>query len=140
MTQRNVLFKSYLGLSFLGIVVAIYHAYTELTSFFTYCNLNSHVSCGLLFQSGYTTIAVGSVAVPFWFLGIVWFPLTSILGFLLWNSMRLLLVPILLIGDIFTIYLWYIELGIVDVICPVCVSLYVMNYVMTGLAAWSSAR
>lgn len=39
-----------------------------------------------------------------------------------------------MIGNIFTIYLWYLELGVIGIICPVCVSMYVINYAMTALA------
>ena len=130
-------FKIYTDIAILGIFVAAYHAYSELTGIFTSCNLTVHVSCGSVFQYGYTTIA----GVPFWLLGVVWFPLMLILGLVLWNRSKSHLIPILLIGDMFTIYLWYIDLGViwpaVHAICPVCVSLYVINYIMTIVVAAS---
>jgi uncharacterized membrane protein len=49
------------------------------------------------------------------------------------NPMIVLLV--LMIGNIFTIYLWYIELHVLGIICPICASMYVANYALTGLAA-----
>ena len=73
-----------------------------------------------------------------WVYGVVWFPLMLVLG--LWftrggKSIRgEVLVPILMLGNIFTIYLWYLELGVIHAICPVCVSLYALNYLMTALA------
>ncbi|MHB1867533.1 MAG: hypothetical protein ACYCPP_01140, partial [Nitrososphaerales archaeon] len=52
-----------------------------------------------------------------------------------WNRSKLLLIPILFIGNMFTIYLWYLDLAViwpaVHAICPVCVSLYIINYLMT---------
>jgi uncharacterized membrane protein len=45
------------------------------------------------------------------------------------------LVPLLMVGNLFTLYLWYVELGVIHAICPVCVSMYVLNYAMTILAA-----
>ena len=130
-------FKIYTSHAFLGIFVAVYHAYSELTGIFTGCNLTVHISCGSVFQYGYTRIA----GVPFWLLGVVWFPLMLILGLVLWNKSKSLMIPILLIGDMFTIYLWYIDLGIIwpaiHAICPVCVSLYVINYFMTIVVAAS---
>ncbi len=130
-------FKIFTGLAILGIIDAIYHAYSELTGFFNDCNISKQISCGSVFQYGYTTIA----GVPFWLLGVIWFPLMLILGFVLWNRSKLLLIPILLIGNMFTIYLWYIDLGIIwpaiHAICPVCVSLYVINYLLTIVAAVS---
>lgn len=60
-----------------------------------------------------------------------------VLGFVLWRRAKVFLIPIVLIGDIFTIYLWYIDLAIiwpaVHALCPVCVSLYTINYLMTGV-------
>jgi len=124
-------YKIYIGFALLGILDAIYHAYSELTQVFTGCNLTVHISCGSVFQFGYTTIS----GVPFWIFGVVWFPLMLILGLILWNRSKLLLIPILFIGNMFTIYLWYLDLAViwpaVHAICPVCVSLYIINYLMT---------
>lgn len=50
-----------------------------------------------------------------------------------WRLRGDILLPILLIGDIFTLYLWYLELGVIGFICPYCVSLYIVNYVLTAL-------
>jgi uncharacterized membrane protein len=134
-------YKTFVLLAAAGIVVAAYHAYSELAQVFTFCNVNVHVSCGLVFQTGYTTIVINKTAVPFWLLGVIWFPLILLLGIILWNRSRLLLIPILLIGDMFTIYLWYVEIEKVwpaaHALCPVCVSLYVINYVLTVIAAIS---
>lgn len=134
-------YKSFVLLAAAGIVITAYHAYSELTQVFTFCNINVHVSCGLVFQTGYTTIVIGNTAVPFWLLGMIWFPLIFFLGIILWNRSRLLLLPILLIGDMFTVYLWYIEIAKVwpaaHALCPVCVTLYAINYALTGIAALS---
>ena len=137
----SINYKIFVLLAGAGVVIAVYHAYSELTQVFTYCNINVHISCGLVFQTGYTTIVIGNTAVPFWLLGVIWFPLIVVLGFVLWYRSRLLLIPILLIGDMFTIYLWYIEIAkvwpAIHALCPVCVTLYVINYVLTGIAALS---
>ena len=101
--------RIYSGIAILGILVSSYHAYSETTGIFTGCNLTVHISCGSVFQYGYTTIA----GVPSWLLGVVWFPLMLILGLVLWNRSKSLMIPILLIGDMFTIYLWYIDLGVI---------------------------
>ena len=71
--------------------------------------------------------------------GLVWFPLMLVLGY--WSARRggslagEVLVPVLTVGNIFTLYLWYLELGVIHAVCPVCVSMYVLNYAMTALAA-----
>ena len=124
--------KSYLTLSMIGIVVAIYHSYGELTEIFTSCNISSTISCGGVFESGFTSL----FGIPFYMLGLIWFPVSLLLG--LWLSsegktqLRAdFLVPLLMVGNAFTVYLWYLELGVIGIICPVCVSMYVINYAMT---------
>ncbi|MDH2900769.1 MAG: vitamin K epoxide reductase family protein [archaeon] len=129
---------AFISFSVIGIAVAVYHSYEELTtSFGSFCNINSKVSCVGVFESGHTSL----FGVPFYVLGLVWFPVTLVLAILTLEragtkSMLngLILLPFLMVGNIFTIYLWYVELGVIGIICPVCVSLYVVNYVMTGLA------
>jgi uncharacterized membrane protein len=130
--------KGFIALSAVGIVDAIYHAYGEITAYsapLTSCNLTHSISCETVFTSGYTKF----LGVSLWVYGVVWFPLMLVLG--LWftrghGSIRgEILVPLLMIGNVFTVYLWYLEIGVIHAICPVCVSLYVLNYVMTILAA-----
>jgi uncharacterized membrane protein len=68
--------------------------------------------------------------------GLVWFPAVFALGLL---TSRLgkkpvnseILLPVLMVGNIFTAYLWYLELAIIHIICPLCVSLYAVNYALT---------
>jgi uncharacterized membrane protein len=130
--------KIYLILSIAGLVDALYHAYDEITENFGQCNLSPTISCQGVFESGHTSI----FGIPFFVLGLVWFPLAIIVGLYAFSRggsdstfSGKILVPFLLIGDIFTLYLWYVELGIIHVVCPVCVSIYVINYLMTILTA-----
>jgi uncharacterized membrane protein len=132
---------AFIVLSIAGIGDAIYHSYEELTEHFgSFCNINSKVSCTGVFESGHTAV----FGVPFFVLGLIWFPLALMLGILTFERLEtktmlngLIMLPFLMIGNIFTIYLWYVELGVIGIICPVCVSLYVVNYALTGLAAKS---
>jgi uncharacterized membrane protein len=125
--------KSYFALSGIGMAVSIYHAYSEVTENFNACNISSSVSCGNVFASGYVSI----FGVPFYVLGLIWFPLLLALG--VWFTrggkelMGDVLVPLLMVGNAFTIYLWYLELVRIGAICPVCVSIYIVNYVLTVL-------
>jgi uncharacterized membrane protein len=69
-------------------------------------------------------------------MGLAWFPAVFIIGLL---TSRLgkkpvnseILLPVLMVGNIFTVYLWYLELVIIHIICPLCVSLYIVNYALT---------
>jgi uncharacterized membrane protein len=42
--------------------------------------------------------------------------------------------PVLMIGNVFTVYLWYVDLALINVLCLVCISLYLINYALTGIA------
>jgi uncharacterized membrane protein len=123
---------TYLLFSLMGIGIAIYTANEYLTQNFTSCNINSQVSCGGVFQSGHTSL----LGIPFYVMGLVWFPavfaiglFTSRLGKKAVNSQILL--PVLMVGNVFTAYLWYLELAVIHIICPLCVSLYAVNYALT---------
>lgn len=117
----------------------MYHAYDELTAYTApgtgACNITQKVSCSGVFESHLTSI----YGVPLYVLGLVWFPLILVfVGFLSgWGRKAIangsLLLLVLMVGNIFTVYLWYLEIDVIGIICPVCVSLYVINYVLTAL-------
>ena len=76
--------------------------------------------------------------IPFYVLGLVWFPVVLVLGVVFGKAGRsplnaVILLPFLMIGNIFTVYLWYLELGVIGAICPSCVSLYAINYALTAI-------
>ena len=132
--------KLFVALAVMGIATAIYHAYGEITFTLNSCNISAALSCAPVFASGYTTV----LGISFWVYGVVWFPLCLVLG--LWVIRRdggpsaSILVPFLMIGNIFTLYPWYIEISLLSGhYCPVCISLYSMNYLMTAVAATSRA-
>lgn len=137
--------RSFIALSVMGIPVAIYHAYDEITFTFNSCQISQAFSCGGVFASGLTSFPpAGSIpglqnGISFWVYGVVWFPLCVILG--LWTirrhgvPSRNVLVPFLMVGNIFTLYPWDIEIRILGgVYCPVCISMYIINYILTFVA------
>lgn len=131
--------KALLVLAAVGIPDAIYHAYDEITYYSApgtgVCNINNFFSCGNVFASGHTKF----LGLSLWVYGVVWFPFILLLGYWFvrkWGSIRgEILLPVLMVGNLFTLYLWYLELGVIHAICLVCVSMYVLNYAMTILAA-----
>ncbi len=141
----NRLARAFVILAAVGIAVAIYHGYDEITSYSApgtgVCNVNSFVSCLNVFQSGYTTFPPGPYGLSMFVYGLIWFPLMVALG--VWYGRRTgalkgeVFLPLLMVGNLFTLYLWYLELGVIHALCPVCISMYVLNYAMTGLAAKS---
>jgi uncharacterized membrane protein len=123
---------TYLVVAAAGIGLAIYVTIDYLTQNFNSCNINQVLNCGGVYQSGHTSL----FGIPFYVMGLAWFPavftvgiLTSRLGKRQVNSEILL--PILMVGNVFTAYLWYLELAVIHIICPLCVSLYVVNYALT---------
>jgi uncharacterized membrane protein len=123
---------AYLVVAAAGISLAVYVTNEYLTLNFTSCNINQFLSCGGVYQSGYTSL----FGVPFYLMGLLWFPavftiglVTSRIGKKPVNSEILL--PILMVGNIFTAYLWYLELAVIHIVCPLCVSLYAVNYALT---------
>jgi uncharacterized membrane protein len=139
--------RAFIALSVMGIAVAFYHAYGELTytiGGLNSCSFSTILSCTSVFASGLTTFPpAGSIpgfpGISFWVYGVVWFPLCVIVG--LWSIRKhgglnpSVLVPFLMVGNIFTLYPWDIEIVILrGVFCIVCVSMYVINYVLTILA------
>lgn len=126
----------FIALAAIGVVDAIYTTYEYTASSFNSCNINSYLSCSGVAASGHTSI----FGIPFYVTGLVWFPLLFVLGFVTSHGANesinaTFLLPVLMIGNIFTIYLWYLELAVIGIICPSCVSLYVINYALTGIAA-----
>jgi len=132
--------RAFIALSVMGIAVAFYHAYGELTYALGSCSFNQKISCALVFGSGYTRF----LGVQFWVYGVVWFPVCLLVG--VWairrygSPIRSFLVPFLMVGNVFTLYPWDIEIRILGgVYCLVCVSLYCINYLLTFVALTSKS-
>jgi uncharacterized membrane protein len=145
--------RSFIALSVMGIAVAFYHAYGELTysvSHLKSCSFNNVFSCNNVFGSGYTTFPPANSipglheGISFWVYGVVWFPLCLVVG--IWairkygNPRGSVLVPFLMVGNLFTLYPWDIEIRLLGgVYCLVCISLYCINYIMTFVAFMSKS-
>ena len=126
----------YLAVAAAGIGLAIYVTIDYLTQNFNSCNINQVFNCGGVYQSGHTSL----FGIPFYLMGLVWFPTLFAVGLV---TSRFgenpvngeILLPVLMVGNIFTAYLWYLELGVIHIICPLCVSLYAVNYALTLIVA-----
>jgi uncharacterized membrane protein len=137
--------KTFVILAVVGVFVAIYHGYDEVTMYSApgtgVCDINNIFSCASVFNSGYTRFPPGPYGVDMYVYGLVWFPLMAVLG--VWFGRRTgtingeVLVQVLMVGNIFTLYLWYLEVAVIHAYCPVCISMYVLNYAMTGIAVKS---
>jgi uncharacterized membrane protein len=115
-----------------GVFEAVYHAWSE-KAFST----NT-------FAVHYAPFA-SFFGVPYWLFGVVWFPLVLIVG--LWSTrlgrarLGTNLLVLLTVGNLFTVYLWYLDFIVVRAYTALYVALYVTNYVLTVIVVyenWSS--
>ncbi|MBO0888650.1 vitamin K epoxide reductase family protein [Candidatus Bathyarchaeota archaeon] len=129
---------AYLTIAAGGIALAIYTSYEYVTQSFNSCNINQVFNCGGVYASGHTSL----FGIPFYATGLVWFPMIFLIGLLTSRLGRTpvngeILLPLLMLGNVFTAYLWYLELVVIHIICPLCVSLYAINYALTAIAVIS---
>jgi uncharacterized membrane protein len=123
---------AFIFLSAVGVAEAFYHAWLE-NAFSTNGALVNYSSYASFF------------GVPYWLFGVVWFPLVLVIGLLTTHfghtHLRKELLIILSFGNVFTAYLWFVDLLIIGVFTAAYVGLYVTNYALTGLVVaqnWSS--
>jgi len=116
--------QAFILLSAVGIVEAFYHAWQENAFTTNWFNVSF---------TGYSAL----MGVPYWVFGIVWYPLVLIAG--LWathmgrNTLSRRFLIFLTVGNVFTGYLWYLDLIVINAITPTYVGLYLTNYALTGV-------
>lgn len=116
--------KLFITLSVVGVFEAFYHAWME-RAFTTN-----------LFMVEFAPYA-SFFGVPYWLLGVVWFPVVLVVG--LWTTklgradLKKGLLALLTVGNVFTVYLWYLDFFVVGSFTAAYVGLYVTNYALTGL-------
>jgi len=116
--------RIFLGVSTLGVLVALYHAWSEgaFTTNFALVNFAPYASF---------------FGLPYWVFGVVWFPLVLVVGS--WTTkfgttrLESGMLILLTVGNVFTGYLWFLDLEIVRGFTLVYVLLYAVNYALTGL-------
>ena len=125
---------AFIFISAVGVAEAFYHAWLE-NAFATKVSVVSY--------SPYASF----IGVPYWVFGVVWFPLVLVIG--LWTThfgqtnLRKELLIILSLGNVFTAYLWLLDLIIIGAFTAAYVGLYATNYALTGLVVaqnWSSTE
>lgn len=115
---------AFIFLSAVGVGEALYHTWLEHG-----------------FTTNYSLVKFSPYAsfygVPYWALGVVWFPLVLVIG--LWTTrlgrggLRRELLILLTIGNIVTVYFWYLDLIVIHSFNADYAGLYVTNYALTGL-------
>jgi hypothetical protein len=121
--------RAFLDFGVIGIVLAFYHAYLE-GAFTTN-----------IFLVKYSSLAA-FYGVPYWLFGVVWFPLVFAVG--LWSTrlgrmnLNKRLLILLTVGNLFTVYLWYLDVYVVVSFNALYIGLYAMNYALTGLVLFQN--
>ncbi len=116
--------RLFVFLAAVGVVEAFYHAYLENAFTTNWSDVSFSASASFF-------------GVPYWVFGIVWFPLVFVVA--LWTTglgrkgLGRGLLILLTVGNIFTGYLWYVDLVLVGSFTAAYVGLYVTNYALTGL-------
>jgi hypothetical protein len=123
--------KGFVFVSALGVIGAFYHAWSEGA-----------------FATNYATVTFAPYAalfgVPYWTFGVVWFPLVLVVA--LWRTklggkrLETWMLLLLTVGNVFTGYLWYLDLEVVKAFTVVYVALYSANYALTGLVLIENRR
>lgn len=124
---------AFIFLSVVGVGEALDHAWQENA-----------------FTTSWSSVSFSPMAsffgIPYWMFGIVWFPLILVVG--LWATrmgrvgLRGELLVLLTVGNVFTGYLWFLDLIVVHAFAAAYVGLYVTNYALTGLVVaqnWASS-
>ena len=120
----SLLSRTFIFFSAVGVALAFYHASLE------------HAFTTNIFEVTYAPYA-SFYGIPYWLFGVVWFPLVFVFG-IWWTNvgrggLRKELMILLTIGNLVTVYFWYLDLLVVKAFTLVYVSLYAANYVLTAL-------
>lgn len=120
----SIFSRAFIALSVVGVVLAFYHAFLEHA--FT-------TNISLVEYAPYASFH----GVPYWLLGVVWYPLVLAVG--VWSTklgnadLRKELLILLSVGNIVTAYFWYLDIVVVRAFTLVYIALYVTNYALTTL-------
>ncbi|MDG6995011.1 MAG: hypothetical protein JRN52_03725 [Nitrososphaerota archaeon] len=123
--------KTFIALSAVGVVAALYHAWSE-KAFSTN-----------IFSVRYAPLA-SFFGIPYWLFGVTWYPLILAVGLLTTGlgrfALRNELLILLSVGNVFTAYLWYLDILVVNAYTSQYIFLYAVNYVLTGLVVFQNWR
>lgn len=117
-----------LVLIFAGFAFAAYATYETFNPAAQQaCSISPYLSCSKVDNSGHTS----TLGVPDWAIGVAGYLVLIVLGLLVahtWKREYLkLLTAVSLLGALVSLYLAYVELVIIQGLCPVCLSTYLCN-------------
>jgi uncharacterized membrane protein len=125
----NKLYKIITVLSFIGILLSMYLLWQQMfTPAFKPCSINSYINCD--------AVITGEVSKT---LGIPT-PLYGLIGYIVifWSSIfkkKKVMFATALFGVLFCLYLAFVELFILYVICPVCITCQIVM-ISIAISSW----
>jgi uncharacterized membrane protein len=100
------------------------------------CSINKYISCSKIDQSGRTT----TLGVPDWAIGIGGYVVMVALGVLAFRTFKrpylLSLLAVSGLGLALSAYLAYLELVVIQGICPICLGAYLCNLAAFGILVY----
>lgn len=113
----------------MGVAAALYHAWSEKA-----------------FVTNFLSVRFAPLAsffgVPYWLFGVIWFPLILVTGIFVTrmgsSPLKKDILILLTLGNIFTGYLWYLDILVVKAYNPEYIILYATNYALTGLVVYQN--
>lgn len=115
MEKHSGLWNVAVGLSLFGIALAIYLLTEQITrSSFQPCNINSFVNCNAIISGP----VANTFGIPTPLIGLMGY---VVLLFASLRKMKRLLLGTAIFGLVFCLWIAYIELFLLHVICPVCI-------------------
>jgi hypothetical protein len=130
--MKTIASKAFTAVTIVGIGEAVYHAWLE-KAFSTNIFVVKYSTLGALF------------GIPYWIFGLVWFPLVFVVSIWATKAARLRLgqslLVLLTVGNVFTGYMWYLDVEVVRAYHPLYIALYATNYLLTALVVvdnWKS--
>lgn len=121
--------RAFIDFGVIGIILAFYHAWLE-QAFTTNFSLVYYAPFASFF------------GLPYWVCGVVWYPVVFAVG--LWSTrlgrigLDKKLLILLTVGNLFTMYFWYLDIFLVQAFNTVYIGLYATNYVLTGLVVFQN--
>lgn len=126
--QKVKLFRYIKYLSVLGIVLAVYLLFEQITrSSFQPCNINSFINCNAII-SGSVSKTLGLPTPLFGLIGYIFIFIGAYLG------KKKTVLGIATFGLIFCLWIAYQELFLLHVICPICITCQIIMITVFVLA------
>jgi uncharacterized membrane protein len=127
---KNNIWKTLIGLSILGVLLAIYLFYNFLTKpLVESCYFSSQINCDAVTKGPLSTL----FGIPVSLIGLVGY-ITILLSSIF--KKKLLVLGMSTFGMVFCLFITYQELFILKVICPVCLACQLVMLIVFLLALY----